>query len=266
MLTRIIISLIAIPAIIYIIYVGKLPFYLFVVTISLLALNEYFLMLKNKDIFPQIILGNLIALAILINTFFNFLQFYDILLLSIIVLTFVELFRNKNSSILNLGGTILGIFYIVLFFTSLINLREIDHQNYWKGGFLILSMIFSIWACDSAAYFGGISLGKHKIFPRVSPKKSWEGSIFGFVFAIITMLIMQHYFLYFITISQTIILGATIGIFAQIGDLIESSFKRDVGVKDSSNLIPGHGGFFDRFDSLIYISPIIYLLTKLLKI
>ncbi|HRT99248.1 MAG TPA: phosphatidate cytidylyltransferase [Ignavibacteriales bacterium] len=266
MLIRILVSIIAIPAILFIIYLGKLPFLFFVSVIAIISLNEFYSFIKQKNIQPQLIIGNMSAVIILFNTYYHFIDLRILLLGIVFILSLIELFRNKNSSIYNLGGSLIGIFYIVFFLSSLINIREFDSINYEKGGLLIISMIITIWSCDSAAYFGGISCGKHKLFPRVSPKKSWEGSIFGFVFSIIAMIILQKFVIDFITLQQAVIMGAIIGIFAQIGDLIESLFKRDAGVKDSSNLIPGHGGFFDRFDSLIFISPIIEIIIKLLNI
>jgi len=105
-------------------------------------------------------------------------------------------------------------------------------------------------------------MGKHKLFPRVSPQKSWEGAVFGFVFSILTMLLAKVIILDFLSWTSVVILGIIIGIIGQIGDLVESLFKRDAGVKDSSNLIPGHGGIFDRFDSLLYSAPVILLYLK----
>jgi phosphatidate cytidylyltransferase len=117
----------------------------------------------------------------------------------------------------------------------------------------------SIWICDTAAYFGGLSMGKHRLFLRVSPKKSWEGAVWGFAGAVATMVLFQYTLLPYLAFHQAIIMGVIIGIFGQVGDLIESLLKRDADVKDSSGLLPGHGGVLDRFDSLIYVSPILYL-------
>jgi phosphatidate cytidylyltransferase len=97
------------------------------------------------------------------------------------------------------------------------------------------------------------------LFKSVSPKKTWEGAIFGFVFAILTMVAAKILVLGYLAFQHAIFIGVLIGVFGQLGDLIESRFKRDAGIKDSSKLIPGHGGFYDRFDSLVYISPIVYL-------
>jgi phosphatidate cytidylyltransferase len=189
------------------------------------------------------------------------------------------LFRRKGSPIQNAAITVLGVFFISLFFGTLIQTRELfpfgfpvskffphaiagDAElaqiNRW-GGFTIISIFATIWVCDTAAYFGGMTLGKHKLFERVSPNKTWEGAIFGFVFSILTMLAAQSLFLNYMGIGHAVVIGMMIGCFGQIGDLLESRLKRDAGVKDSSSMIPGHGGVYDRFDSLVFVSPILYL-------
>jgi phosphatidate cytidylyltransferase len=176
-----------------------------------------------------------------------------------------ELFRNKGSAILNLGSTFLGIFYIGIFSASLISIREFyssinASDNY--GAFFIISILASIWIGDSAAYYGGITFGRHKLFPRVSPKKSWEGAIFGFIFSVGTMILAKVIVLNFSSWTDVLIIGIIIGLIGQIGDLVESLIKRDSEVKDSSTLIPGHGGFFDRFDSLLFSAPAIWVYLK----
>ena len=115
---------------------------------------------------------------------------------------------------------------------------------------------------SSAAFFGGTALGRHKLFPRVSPNKSWEGAIFGFLFAVITLILLKPVILNFLNWTNILVIGAIIGVVGQIGDLIESLIKRDAGVKDSSKLIPGHGGIFDRFDSILFTAPVVLLYLK----
>ena len=206
------------------------------------------------------------------------------LFLFLTIVMIVELFRNKGSVFLNAGSTIFGVMYVGIFLASLTGIRELfgaefpyhlaiqffpassaltdealRSATYTWGGVTIIAILVSIWMCDTAAYFGGLSMGKHKLFPRVSPNKSWEGAVWGFVGALLTMIIFQHYFLPYLKLHQAIVIGIIIGVFGQIGDLIESLLKRDAGVKDSSELIPGHGGVFDRFDSLIFVSPLLYL-------
>ncbi len=262
---RVLVSVVAIPVILAACYFGNIYFFLFASIIAVVSYYEFSRFVKNKEIYINLWVGIIFILILLINEFFHYLDFYYLLLMLIVVLTLIELFRNLGSAIINIGTTLLGILYIGFFANALIGIREfyprIDYL-YERGGLLIISILATIWICDSAAFFGGISLGKHKLFPRVSPKKSWEGAIFGFVFAVLTMLLAKVIILDFLSWLSVIILGIIVGTFGQIGDLIESLFKRDAGVKDSSALIPGHGGIFDRFDSLLYTAPVILLYLK----
>jgi phosphatidate cytidylyltransferase len=207
-------------------------------------------------------------------------QLLTVVLLKFLLLTLlIELFRKKGSPITNIAATVLGVLMISLCFGTLIFLRELfpygfpvykffatgyadnlqlAQINRW-GGYTVIAVFLSIWMCDTAAYFGGSAFGKHPLFERVSPKKTWEGAVFGFIFSVLTMIAAKLLLLGYLAVHHAIILGVLIGIFGQVGDLIESRLKRDVGVKDSSTLIPGHGGLYDRFDSLVYLSPIVYL-------
>ncbi len=264
--TRIIVSVLAIPFIALSAYFGGILFLLFVLGIGLISFYEFSQLVKNKSSNPLTLLGLLAVAALIINQYFGWLDFFRLALVLLVVLLFAELYHKKDSAILNLGGTLLGIFYIGLFSSSLLAIREFYSYSglvYDQGGFLIISLFVTIWVCDSAAFFLGTAFGKHKLFPRVSPKKSWEGAIAGFVFAMLTMLAAHYVVLDFLSIMQSLVIGAIVGIVGQIGDLIESLVKRDAEVKDSSSLIPGHGGVFDRFDSLLYASPFVYLYLTL---
>ena len=128
----------------------------------------------------------------------------------------------------------------------------IDHVYRW-GGYTVISIFVMIWICDSAAYYAGSAFGKHKLFPRVSPNKSWEGTFFGFIFAVITAVAAKYIVLDYLPLGSAVIIGVIVGSVGQLGDLIESLLKRDAGVKDSSQFIPGHGGVLDRFDSLLLV-------------
>jgi phosphatidate cytidylyltransferase len=258
---RVVVSIIFIPGILYLSYFGRVPFLLFVLAIGLVSFYEFMSFSKLKKNSPQIVVGLISVAAIILNKSLKFVEFYDLILAVVVLLSLLELFRNKGSAIHNIGITLLGLFYIGLFASSILAIRE-NFFIYERGGFVIIAIIVTIWICDSAAFFGGISLGKHKLFPRVSPKKSWEGAIFGFVFSIFTMIAAKYIILEFMQLNHVIIIGVIIGTIGQMGDLIESLFKRDAGVKDSSNLIPGHGGIFDRFDSLLVASPAIFLYLR----
>jgi phosphatidate cytidylyltransferase len=206
-----------------------------------------------------------------------------VLILSVAILIVIELFRSKASSpLLNLSTTILGVACVSLFLGSFIGIRELFtplnfpmlryvsagadvfapayvDQVYRWGGYTVISIFATIWICDTAAFHAGTVMGTHKLYPAVSPNKSWEGAIAGFLAAIATAVAAKFLVLPYLSVGSAVIIGIIVGVFGQIGDLAESMLKRDVGVKDSSTLIPGHGGAFDRFDSLLLVSPLVYL-------
>ena len=116
-----------------------------------------------------------------------------------------------------------------------------------------------VWVSDTFAFFGGKTFGKHKLAERISPKKTWEGSAFGFVFTLIAGILIKLIIYDTLSYVNILLISVIAGVFAQIGDLFESHLKRSVQIKDSSQLIPGHGGFLDRFDSLLFAVPAVYI-------
>ena len=163
--------------------------------------------------------------------------------------------RNGKSKFLAFAYVLIPFILIQLIVT-----KE-DQQN-WNSN-LILFMFILTWTFDTFAYLFGVRFGKHKIMPSISPKKSWEGFGGGFVFTIITSYLSYSYFK-FEDIRIPLIISIILPFTATLGDFIESHYKREAGVKDSGNLIPGHGGILDRMDSFMITIPAIYILTKLL--
>jgi phosphatidate cytidylyltransferase len=266
--TRVIVALIGIPLILAACIIGKIPFLIFAFGIGIISFAELSKMLEVKQHHLNRRIGELSVTAIIFNTYFQIIEFEKLALIIVAVLMLAELFRNRGSAVSNLGSTLIGIFYVGLFASSLIMLREFYSESFFtydQGGYLIISVFVSIWLCDSAAYFVGTAIGTHKMLPRVSPNKSWEGAIAGFVFSVIGMLAARFLVLDFLTLTDAAAIGIIVGTFGQAGDFIESMIKRDANVKDSSSIIPGHGGIFDRFDSLIFSAPIIYLYLELLS-
>lgn len=264
-LKRIVVAVFAIPLIIAASYFGSYYFFIFVLFIGLASYFEFAKFSKSKSAEANLFLGLIVTAVIIFNQFKPFTGTYTLLAVAIPLILIFELFRNKGSALLNLGITFLGIFYIGFFSSFLISIRQIypDVDGlYVRGGYLIIAMLASIWLCDTAAYYGGTALGKHKLFPRVSPNKSWEGAFFGFIFAVAAFVIARAVFLDFLTLKDVIILGVIIGTIGQVGDLVESLLKRDAGIKDSSAILPGHGGIFDRFDSLLFSSPAVWFYLK----
>ncbi|HEX7572992.1 MAG TPA: phosphatidate cytidylyltransferase [Bacteroidota bacterium] len=193
----------------------------------------------------------------------------------------IELFRGKPGALMNIATTFFGASYVGLFLGSLVGLRELFIPEdfpvdayfpvhgtavpddvagllYRWGGYTVIALFASIWVCDSAAYFAGRAFGRHKLFVRVSPNKTWEGAAAGFLAALGIFQIARSVLPY-MSVVDALVCGAIVGVCGQIGDLAESLLKRDAGVKDSSSLIPGHGGVLDRFDSLLFVAPLVFV-------
>ena len=295
---RVLTAVVAIPIILLICIEGGWYFFCFIAIASGIALHEYYMLARAKGTQPQIVPGIIAGFFVNLSFFndkFQLLQasmpwakmmpypsqpqFLMItLIISVAAMGVIELFRNNGSAMLNLSTTLLGIVYISLFFGTFIGIREIFSpldfpmlkyfttisveavdKVYRLGGYTVISVFATIWLCDTAAFHVGKAVGKHKLFPRVSPNKTWEGGIAGFVTAIVTAIAAKYLVLEYLPLGGAIIIGFIVGVFGQLGDLLESLLKRDAGVKDSSQLIPGHGGAFDRFDSLLLVAPIVYL-------
>ena len=262
---RILIAVFGIPLILLLTYLGNWYFFILILIISSLAQWEFYNIQKNKDISPQIVMG--LAGGILLLTCIQIKNYTfaasSILLILLIILT-AEMFRKYKNVSTNIGVTILGILYIPLLLGFLLFLRSFFDKKFTdfnNPGFTFILFLFAaIWICDTFAYFFGKKYGKHKLFKKVSPNKTIEGAVAGLVGSTAVFIIANVSGLLPYSIHSAILLGMIIGIAGQVGDLIESWFKRDAGVKDSSDILPGHGGILDRFDSLLFISPVIFIL------
>lgn len=266
---RSLVALFGIPILLFVIYMGGIVFSIALTIISSMALWEFYKMAEKKNAFPYKKWGIVVNILIFFFCYYfynNFINFdYNLFIGSILfllILFILQLFNNKNNSILNLSTTIFGIVYISLFLFCLFIIREYKYffinSLYFNSQQLVFTIIISIWICDTAAYLIGSRFGKHKLMPSISPKKSIEGALAGFFGALLTVMTIHHFTLNF-NLIHSIAIGSIIGIFGQIGDLFESQLKRDAGVKDSSDILPGHGGFLDRFDSILFVSPILLL-------
>ncbi len=152
--------------------------------------------------------------------------------------------------------------------TFLLSLRHLRYPGQsWAGAWLVFFPLVVTWVCDSAAMFAGKAIGGRKLWPAISPGKTWSGSIAGVIFAMATVPVLNLAILerlgVALPLTQGLLFGLVLGVLGQVGDLAESLYKREVGVKDSSNLIPGHGGVLDRFDSLYFVLPVSAALYRL---
>lgn len=180
-----------------------------------------------------------------------------ITLLLLIPLMFIcELYRKSPTPIANIGSTLMGMLYVAFPLSLLILIPALLGNGVWNP-WIVIFYIFIIWANDVFAYLFGITLGRHRLFERISPKKSWEGFFGGLLGAMamgyVASLVLEANAMTWIGLA---LVAAIAGVF---GDLVESLFKRSVNLKDSGNFIPGHGGWLDRFDALIFSAPFAFV-------
>lgn len=266
LLTRVLVAVISIPLLIFIILEGRWYFFGFIAIIAIGGQIEFYLMAKKKEALPQNIIGILISITVLTAVQVGLNKFLVVLIISLLLFSLsFEMFRNKNSALLNFSVTVSGVIYPVVLLAMLLHLRNnVSWDDISSNAGFMVSIFVALWACDSFAYFIGKSLGKHRLFERVSPKKSIEGAIGG-LFGAFLVFISSHYAeWYIISLPIAVASGIIIGVFGQLGDLVESWLKRDSGVKDSSHILPGHGGLLDRFDSLIFVAPFFLIMYLLL--
>lgn len=275
-------------------YVGGWPWFACVGALTVVALNEYYSALKHAKIRPDPALGWLCAVMLLLlaqlgedigllagpqDAALEFggvgvlatahaLQLSLFVLLFCVAGTLVSQFklRGEGSAVANSATTVFGVVYIGLLFTFVLRARYVDIPLLvgLEGGASVLSrrlgalllVVLSIWACDSAAFVGGSLLGRRKLAPTVSPNKTVEGSVCGFLAAVAGALIVGLWL--GLPVHHCMALGALMGIIGQIGDLGKSVLKRDLGIKDFSSLFGPHGGVLDRFDAILVSMPLLY--------
>lgn len=195
-------------------------------------------------------------------------NFYPILFLGLFMIFIVKLYdKNDKQPFISISLSILGVVYVILpFMLFMLNSLEQAHLNVGvKYQYQIpLGILFCLWASDSGAYFVGRKLGKTKLFERISPKKSWEGFAGGMFFSQVVAFILSMYFTSLDGWKWHVI-SAMIVVIGTYGDLVESMLKRSLDIKDSGSIIPGHGGFLDRFDGLLIAMPFIAIFLNLFK-
>ena len=261
LLPRVLTALFGIPAVVLLIRAGGPAYAVFVFTIILLSLYEYATLMKMgaKPVQgPSLFLFGLLLPAALYFDHYsaaqaggdNFTGFF--ITVTVIGVMTYELFSPKKY-LERVGLTLLGIFMISWCMFHLIAIRGLRPD----GMVLTFMLIVTVWVMDTAAYFFGKSLGRRQL-SSISPKKTWEGAAAGFIAAVGTSLLIARLSEGLVSPYFAAGAGVLIGVFGQLSDIAESMLKRAVGAKDSSNLLPGHGGILDRFDSYIFLAPVIY--------
>ncbi|MBL7971625.1 MAG: phosphatidate cytidylyltransferase [Prolixibacteraceae bacterium] len=232
------------------------------------SLAEFNNLFKQSEIKPNQWLIYPVSIALFATSFLvargtiEVKYFIGLLPLFLIIMS-AELYRKHTNPVENIAVSLLGIIYLALPL-SLVNFLvfpDIHHDHSYNPAILI-AVFALIWIHDSGAYLFGVTMGKHRLFERISPKKSWEGAIGGTLVAIsaawgLAAFIPEISLIHWISISILTVVSST------FGDLTESMFKRYFGIKDSGDILPGHGGFLDRFDSLFFAAPVVVMYLKL---
>ena len=249
-------------------------FYFVFALIVTLGLWEFYKLGKYSKIEPQKFTGIFLGLTVFTASFLHAAKVipgivFVLVVPIIVILTIVELYRKTPKPIENIAFTLFGVVWIALPFSmfNYIAFIKADGNDYmvniaqigqYFDHHLILAFFLLLWSNDTFAYITGVSIGKRRLFERISPKKSWEGFFGGLIMTIVVSIILSKYFNYY-SLQTAVIIAFIISIFGTYGDLIESMFKRSIGVKDSGSILPGHGGILDRFDAVFLALPIVFV-------
>jgi len=261
-ITGIVFLIIVISAIAF----NKVSFLVLFLLIQIGSMYELYTLSKKDEISPLKIYGILVGSVIFVANFLfvnNIMSakcFLPIIPL-IIGIFIIELYRKSDQPFTNIGFTILGLLYIAVTL-SFANYIVIDDQlNY--NPHLLLGFFFLMWSYDTLAYVFGVSFGKHRLFERISPKKSWEGFIGGTLSSIGIAYIVSLLFKE-LSFFDWAIVALIVSIAGTFGDLVESAFKRSIDEKDSGKILPGHGGILDRFDAVFLALPLFYVYLQII--
>jgi phosphatidate cytidylyltransferase len=262
---RIITALIGAIAMISASYYSEWTYFAVFFIICCLTLLEFYTLAGLDGMLPLKFFGTMNGLLIFLLSFLiesGHLdkKFYFVIFPMLTFIFLIKLYKIEKKPFTNIAFTFLGILYIGLPF-SLLNFIVFTNGSY--NNQFIIGLLLLLWAVDTGGYFAGVKFGRTKLFERVSPKKSWEGMLGSFVLAMIVATFLGIYFRNFSWIDWYLI-GIIIIIAGTYGDLVESLFKRSIEIKDSGTVLPGHGGFLDRFDGLLLSIPFIIFLFKVI--
>lgn len=273
-LPRVLTAAAFIPLLILLSRLGGVWFLVLVGAIQAVASWEFYHLMEAKGVNPSKKTGVFAVLVLCVMVYVSGTEYLGLFVATLVIAIMLrELFRAKIAfPIYDIATTVFGVLYIGWLASYLLLLRQ------WPGsaglgdaaGSAVLLYVFLIaWGCDAGAFFLGSAFGRHKLFPRVSPKKSVQGAAAGFLVAVGMAFLGRAWFVRdaggeaLLTAGQTLSLGVLLGIATQLGDLVESLLKRDAHVKDASHMIPGHGGVLDIFDGLLFSAPVTYYFLTL---
>jgi phosphatidate cytidylyltransferase len=240
----------------FIINVGGWPFFFGVLVLNLMSIFELHQAFEKRNIHTMFYISSFFALSLLYcvafikDTSIIFVPFFIVLM---IIFIFLYSIINKRNDMINVVFTVFSFVYTSILYMYFILIRLLPLGIYFVWWVFVMT-----WACDTGAFFTGTLFGKRKITPVISPNKTIEGSVGGLLLSAAASSVFAKLFLCNVSILNAAVLGATVGVLCQIGDISASLIKRYCGIKDFSNIIPGHGGILDRFDSALFSFPAAY--------
>lgn len=241
------------------IYLNEWTYFVLFGLIMLIAQNEFYQLAYSDGHKPLRLWGLVIGVVLFVLSFLiqsNYLPTSALIILPpVMAIVFLsKLYVIEPKPFTNIAYTFLGVIYVALPF-SLMNVAAFSQENGYSYQ-VVLGTLILLWSSDSGAYFAGSNFGKTKLFERISPKKSWEGFAGGMALALLASYIISLFF-NDLPLWQWLVIAVIMVCIGTYGDLVESMLKRSIAIKDSGNLIPGHGGFLDRFDGLLIAAPFV---------
>ncbi len=257
-----------VPLLVLLARAGGYAFVGFVALEVTLGLLEFYRMMRGKGLHPYPLLGLLCGLGVVWKCFRPHQSQSDLLLTGAVLVTLGLGLRRPDlkGRIEGMAVTLFGVLYVGWLSAHLVLLRELPWRaatTYDQGAWYVLLAFFLTWSCDTGAYAAGRAFGRTRPWTLISPRKSVEGAVGGLVAALVAGFVARAWFAPFLSARDAVVLGLGVGLFAQVGDLVESMLKRDARHGDSSDIIPGHGGILDRFDSLYFAAPLVFYYLKI---
>lgn len=242
------------------IFLHPIAFFILFFAINILGLIEFSQMARRTEVYINkpiyLICGSMLFTAGFLDAYIGYRDGYLWCFITSFTLGIWELYRKKGNAFQNIAFAYYGLLYLSVPFTLLIYLPYMT-KGEWRPEIIFFPFLL-VWLNDTFAYLFGSQFGRHKLFPRISPKKSWEGAIGGGLVTIGAALFIAPY-LEGLTILNNIFIACIVVVFGIFGDLLESMFKRSIEIKDSGNIMPGHGGILDRFDAIVFVIPAIFV-------
>jgi phosphatidate cytidylyltransferase len=272
LMVRVLAGVVLVPVVLSLNYLGGLAFAVFLGLVTGLGTLEFFRLGPGAGIHPSRLVGVAGSIAVCLSFYWGSLGVSGLVLTLVVLAVLMErLIRQDVGGYARaVGMTVLGLVYVGWFMGFFILLRgavglsaPLDRTGGpGAGHWYVLFVLLVTWSYDTLAYVGGLSVGRHRLFTRISPAKTAEGTASGLAAAAAAALICKGVFAVFMGWAEALLVGLALGVAAQAGDLVESIVKRSTGAKDSSHLIPGHGGILDRFDSLLFTGPLFYMYLR----